>query len=94
MCGSKQLIVLIANCLVGSALILSGCSSGGSSTASSGTNADGEVLSSLTSGYSVPSDISAVPEDTTEGGSFLRSISALASAATVLRLDERTRLDT
>ena len=81
----------LALALLFTAATMTGCSSGGSSTpaatTTTTTNDDGETLSSLTTGYAVPSDISAVPEDTSESASFLSRISALASAVADLPAD-------
>ncbi len=48
-------------------LPLTGCGSGGSTTpTATNNNSSGETISSLTSGYQVPSEISAVPESSTD----------------------------
>lgn len=59
----KERIVWLILGVCGLILPLAGCGSGGGG-GSTTTNSSGEVLSSLTSGYSVPSNISAVPEST------------------------------
>ena len=65
-------------------LPLVGCGSGGSTTPTSNTNSSGETISSLTSGYAVPTNVSAVPESTTSGASlrsFSRAVGALAATS-------------
>lgn len=61
---NKQRIAWLILGVCGLILPLAGCSSGGGESASTTTNSSGEVLSSLSTGYSVPSNISAVPEST------------------------------
>lgn len=46
-------------------LALTACGGGGGSSSTSNTNSDGEVLSSVSTGYALPSEISAVPTDNT-----------------------------
>lgn len=84
----RELVIVIA-----AALGLSACGGGGGgSTASSGTtNSDGEVLSSLSTGYSLPSEISAVPTDNSSTAASLSrglgsSLRALARAVAVSSL--------
>ena len=74
-------------------LALGGCGGGGGSSASSGssggsggsTNGDGETLSALVSGIEIPSEISAVPADSSGGSSkpssFASAIRMMAAAA-------------
>lgn len=75
-------------------LAIGGCGGGGgggssSSTSTGSTNSDGEVLSSLVSGIEIPSEISAVPADTSgtsaktsNKGGFAGALSILAAAST------------
>ncbi len=73
------------------ALALSGCGGGGSTTATSTTNTDGETISTVTSGFSLPTEISAVPADTSNVSSSMRSLGGavrqMARAATDLAAD-------
>ncbi|MEW5756601.1 MAG: hypothetical protein AB1810_09880 [Pseudomonadota bacterium] len=52
-------------------LALAACGGGGSPSDGAQTNTDGEVLSSLSTGYTLPSEISAVPTDNSGSGAAL-----------------------
>lgn len=70
---AQQFLALTTACLIGAAVTLTGCSSGGGGTTASNidtdtdtdtsadTNADGEVISSKTLGFALPAELSAVP---------------------------------
>lgn len=82
----RELVVLIA-----AAMGLSACGGGSSDTTTSNTNSDGEVLSSLVTGYALPSEISAVPADSGSGAAsfvngFASRLHALARAVAVADL--------
>ncbi len=71
------------------AMALAGCGGGSSTTATGTTNSDGETLSSVTSGFALPSEISAVPASTDSSTqaslrSFNGAIRSLARAASDL----------
>ena len=72
------------------ALALAGCGGGGGATTSTGTtNSDGETISSVTSGFALPSEISAVPASadsavTSSLRGFNGAIRSLARAASGL----------
>lgn len=78
----KELVVLIA-----AAMGLTACGGGGSSSTAQNTNSDGEVLSSVSTGYALPTEISAVPASNSSAASFLTSrLHALARAVAVANL--------
>ena len=84
---NKKVLPLAAAVL----LAMGGCGGGGgggsSSSSSSGgtTNSDGEVLSSLVSGIEIPSEISAVPADTSGASSkTVRKVNSFSSAVRAL----------
>ena len=84
----RELVIVIA-----AAMGLSACGGGGSSstTASTTTNSSGEVLSSLSTGYALPSEISAVPTDNSSTAASLSRglgsrLHALARAVAVSSL--------
>lgn len=70
-------------------LVMTGCGGGGggsSATTTTGTtNTDGEVLSSIVSGIEIPTEISAVPADNTNGSakpsSFLSAIQLISAVS-------------
>lgn len=62
----RELVVLIA-----AAMGLTACSGGGGSSTAQNTNGDGEVLSALTTGYALPTEISAVPADNSSAAASL-----------------------
>ena len=64
----RELVVLIA-----AAMGLSACGGGGGDSVSNNTNTngDGEVLSALSTGYALPTEISAVPADNSSGAAYL-----------------------
>jgi len=71
--------LLLTGLTAGIVLALTGCGGGGggstttSTTTTPSTNSSGETLSSLTTGYTVPTEISAVPAASGSGGAYLRS---------------------
>ncbi len=80
------------------ALALAGCGGGSSTTSTSGTtasatatNADGETLSTLTTGFELPSEISAVPtadsSSTTRSAGLKSALTKLSRAASALPAD-------
>lgn len=76
------------------ALGLTACGGGGggsssaSTSTTTSTNSDGEVLSSLTTGYSLPSELSAVPTDSASNAASMRSLlRSFAAALTDLPAD-------
>ena len=73
-----------AACVLGLGVALAGCSSGGDDAVATLTNTDGETLSSVTSGLSLPSEISAVPTSSTAASSLSSALRQLASATTDL----------
>lgn len=80
----RELVVLIA-----AAMGLTACGGGGSSGTAQNTNSDGEVLSALTTGYALPTEISAVPADNSSAAASLANgltsrLRALASAVSDL----------
>jgi len=78
----RELVVLIA-----AAMGLTACGGGGSSSTAQNTNSDGEVLSALTTGFALPTEISAVPASNSSAASFLTShLHALAHAVAVADL--------
>jgi len=74
---------LLSSVAAAVALALAGCGGGGASSSSSSsglTNSSGETLSAVTTGFSLPSEISAVPANTTNVAASMRGLnSALRS---------------
>ncbi len=67
---------LLSSVAAAVALALAGCGGGGASSSSSSsglTNSSGETLSAVTTGFSLPSEISAVPANTTNNAASLKS---------------------
>jgi len=65
-------------------IALSGCGGGGGSA--SNTNDDGEVLSSITTGFVLPTEISAVPAESTATGIQINSFASVIQALAVADL--------
>jgi hypothetical protein len=80
----KDKLGLLVLAALSALLPLAGCGGSGGSTTPTSTNnnSSGETISSLTSGYQVPSEISAVPEST--GGSVAASLRSLSRAVAAL----------
>jgi len=94
--AARQLLALGTACMIGLTTTLTGCSSGGGgdvAATSSDTNANGEVLSSLSTGFTLPAELSAVPASSVQGAgvasadkitktvSFAAALRRVASAA-------------
>ena len=80
---NKNLLPLAAAVM----LAMSGCGGGGGSSSGSGgtTNSDGEVLSSQASGIEIPSEISAIPADTSGATSkTVRNVASFSGAVRAL----------
>lgn len=80
----RELVILIT-----AAMGLTACGGGGGSSVTNNTNSDGEVLSSLVTGYALPTEISAVPADNSGNAAQLARgltsrLHALASAVSDL----------
>lgn len=80
----RELVILIT-----AAMGLTACGGGGGSSVTNNTNSDGEVLSSLSTGYALPTEISAVPADNSGNAAQLARgltsrLHALASAVSDL----------
>src|SRR3569833_1476616 len=78
----RKLVVLIA-----AAMGLTACGGGGSSSTAQNTKSDGEVLSALTTGLALHTEISAVPASNSSAASFQTSLlHAMAHAVAVADL--------
>ncbi len=77
---ARQFLTLGTACMIGFATTLTGCSSGDGATASNNTNSDGEVLSSLSEGFALPAELSAIPAAEVEGAGVAAAVDLPATS--------------